>query len=435
MTSGGTLAAVVGLGKIGLPLAIQFAGSGVATTGLDINQTLVDGLNEGISPFDFEPELETRLRECLARGTFRATTDPREALGEADFIVVVVPLVISEDKTPAFHALDAAARTVGSALKPGAHVIFETTVPVGTTRGRLVPILEEASGLKAGIDFGVAFSPERVSSGRIFGDLRRYPKLVGGIDAGSAKAVATFYESTLVFDPREDLKRPNGVWVLDSAEAAELAKLAETTYRDVNIALANEFAAYAEKIGVDVWQVIEAANSQPFSHIHHPGVAVGGHCIPVYPHLYLSTDPDARIPALARTVNKAQPGRALGRLAAEVGSLDGKTIAILGAAYRGNVKETAFSGVFDLVVEAKEMGAHPRVQDPMYTDDELAALGFEPHHLGEPCDLAVIQADHPEYRKLRPEDLPGCRALYDGRAIVDPEPWEGTSTSVLVVGR
>src|SRR5207302_5600856 len=135
-----------------------------------------------------------------------------------------------------------------------------------------------------------------VYTGRVFSDLRKYPKLVGGIDAESAAAAVAFYEQVLDFDERPDLKRGNGVWDLGSAEAAELTKLAETTYRDVNIGLANEFARFADTIGVDIERVIDAANSQPFSHIHRPGVAVGGHCIPVYPRFYIAGNPEARIP-------------------------------------------------------------------------------------------------------------------------------------------
>ena len=135
------------------------------------------------------------------------------------------------------------------------------------------------------------FSPERVLTGRVFADLRKYPKLVGGIDPESEKRGIEFYESVLDFDERDDLPKPNGVWPMGSAEAAEMAKLAETTYRDVNIGLANQFARFADKNGIDVYAVIEACNSQPYSHIHQPGIAVGGHCIPVYPRLYLHNDP------------------------------------------------------------------------------------------------------------------------------------------------
>src|SRR5262249_32287279 len=156
---------------------------------------------------------------------------------------------------------------------------YETTLPVGTTRNRWAPMLEEGSGLTAGKDFFLVFSPERVLTGRVFADLRRYPKLVGGIDAESARHGVEFYQAVLDFDDRSDLNRANGVWDLGSAEASELAKLAETTYRDVNIGLANQFARFADTVGVDVTKVIEACNTQPYSHIHSPGIAVGGHCI------------------------------------------------------------------------------------------------------------------------------------------------------------
>lgn len=148
----------------------------------------------------------------------------------------------------------------------------------------------------------------------------------------------------LTFDERPDLARPNGVWDLGSPEAAELAKLAETTYRDVNIGLANQFALFADKSGIDVYAVIEACNSQPYSHIHRPGIAVGGHCIPVYPRLYLSVDPEASIVRDARSVNASMPERVVTRAAELVGSLDGLDVVVLGASYRGGVKETAFSG-------------------------------------------------------------------------------------------
>src|SRR5690606_37622311 len=188
---------------------------------------------------------------------------------------------------PDFGWMDAATRSLGEHLSRGTLVAYETTLPVGTTRTRWKPLLEQVSGLTEGEDFHLVFSPERVLTGRVFEDLRKYPKLVGGLSAEGARRAIEFYAAVLDFDERDDLPRPNGVWDLGSAEASELAKLAETTYRDVNIGLANQFARYSEQIGVDVYQVIDASNSQPYSHIHRPGIAVGGHCIPVYPRLYL----------------------------------------------------------------------------------------------------------------------------------------------------
>src|SRR5690606_9964362 len=163
-----------------------------------------------------------------------------------------------------------------------------------------------------------------------------------------------------------------------------MAKLAETTYRDVNIGLANQFAKFAAAHGIDIYKVIDASNSQPYSHIHRPGIAVGGHCIPVYPRLYLSGDPDATIVSTARAANAMMPGYAVSLLAEAYGPLTGARVVVLGAAYRGGVKETAFSGVFATVDALRVRGAVPVVHDPMYTDDELRALGFTPYHLGEP---------------------------------------------------
>jgi nucleotide sugar dehydrogenase len=291
-------------------------------------------------------------------------------------------------------------------------------------------MLEAGSGLSAGTDFSLVFSPERVLTGRVFADLRRYPKLVGGLDEASARRGVEFYEAVLDFDVREDLPRPNGVWDLGSAEAAELAKLAETTYRDVNIGLANQFARYADTVGVDVAKVIDACNSQPYSHIHRPGIAVGGHCIPVYPQMYLWNDPAATVVRAAREANRAMPSYAADLLAAAYGDLDGAGVLVLGAAYRGGVKETAFSGVFPLVEALRARGATPYVSDPMYTADELTALGL-PAHGGEPVTAAVVQADHAEYQSLTAADLPGVRVLVDGRRVTDPERWQGVRRVVI----
>ena len=280
-------------------------------------------------------------------------------------------------------------------------------------------MLAATSGLTLGDDLFVAFSPERVYAGRIFADLRHYPKLVGGVDLQSTDRAVEFYESVLQFDQRGDLSRPNGVWNLGSSEAAELAKLAETTYRDINIAFANELARYADQHDIDVLQVIDACNSQPFSHIHQPGIAVGGHCIPVYPHLYLAGDPTAEVPTAARRTNDAMPAYAVSKLLDRLGSLRGLTVAVLGLSYRGGVKESAFSGAFPVVAALAAAGAHPVVHDPLYSDDEIAAEGLKPYHLGEPCAAAILQADHAEYRQLHAVDIGGAKIVVDGRRCID----------------
>lgn len=421
---------VVAMGKIGLPLAVQFATKGHRVVGADVNARTVQSVNDGVEPFPGEYRLAELLKETVTSGHLRATTDTAAAVSEAEAVVIVVPLFVDAQGVPDFGWMDAATKAVAAGLKPGTLVSYETTLPVGTTRDRFGPMLEAGSGLTAGEDFHLVFSPERVLTGRVFADLRRYPKLVGGINEASAAAGVGFYEAVLDFDERDDLPRANGVWDLGSSEASEMAKLAETTYRDVNIGLANQFARFADQQGLDVMKVIEACNSQPYSHIHRPGIAVGGHCIPIYPQMYLWNDPEATVVRAAREANAGMPSYAVDVLAAAYGDLAGASVLVLGAAYRGAVKETAFSGVFPLVESLKAKGATPYVSDPMYTAEELEAEGL-PAHRGEAVTAAVVQADHDEYRTLAPADLPEVTVLLDGRRITDPAAWEGREHIVL----
>ncbi|CAB4912325.1 unannotated protein [freshwater metagenome] len=467
---------VVALGKIGLPLAAFAAQRGHEVVGCDIDERVVRQVNAAHEPFPGEGGLADALRETVGDGRLSATTDTVGAVAAgADLILVVPPLVVDAQARPEWRAVDAALGDVGAGLRRGREergtaagpdglppsVVVETTLPVGSTRGRVAQLLAFTSRLIEGEDFHAAHSPERVYSGRIFRDLETYPKLVGGLDdLGEARTAERYRrllngeEETAPLDvggaaaasaPGSSsagspaLRRPASeaieVRELGGAEAAELTKLAETTYRDINIAFANELARHADAIGVDVDAVIDAANSQPFSHIHRPGVAVGGHCIPVYPRFYLEGDPGAALPAAARAVNEAMPAYAVDLLAELLGGgLRGKLVLILGAAYRGDVKETAFSGVFGLRDALQAAGARPIVADPLYSDDELAALGLEAW-LGGPIDGAVVQADHAAYRTLTAQDLPGVDAVVDGRGVLDVDAWRADGVAVRRIGR
>lgn len=424
--------AVVAMGKIGLPLAVQFASSGQDVIGVDVNEKTVDLINQGKEPFPGEAHLQEKLSELVPAGKLRATTDYAEAIPNADAIVLVVPLFVNDETwQPDFGWMDQATRSLAEHLTSGTLISYETTLPVGTTRNRWKPLIEEISGLKEGKDFHLVFSPERVLTGRVFQDLRRYPKLVGGLSEAGTQAAIKFYESVLQFDQRPDLARENGVWDMGNAEAAEMAKLAETTYRDVNIGLANQFAVYADKVGIDVQKVIDACNSQPYSHIHRPGIAVGGHCIPVYPRLYLSTDPDASVVRTARTYNAGMPEYVVSRVEEVLGDLKGVKVVVLGASYRGAVKETAFSGVFATVDSLRKRGVKVLVHDPMFSDEELAGFGWDAYHFGEEVTAAIVQADHAEYKTISATDLPGIKLLFDGRRVTDPELWKGTPRMVI----
>ena len=423
--------AVVALGKIGLPLAVQFASMDHMVLGADVNADTVAKVNAGVEPFPGEAFLAEKLAEVVSAGRLVATSDTAAAVAQSEAVVLVLPLFVDAEGVPDFEWMDAATRDVARGLQPGTIVSYETTLPVGTTRTRFGPLLAEGSGLVVGEGFSLVFSPERVFTGRVFADLRRYPKLVGGVDDASGRRGVEFYESVLEFDDRDDLPRPNGVWDLGSAEAAEMAKLAETTYRDVNIGLANQFARFSADHGIDVYQVIEACNSQPFSHIHQPGIAVGGHCIPIYPRMYLWNHPEATVVRAAREANAEMPAYAAAQLETAHGSMTGQRVAVLGAAYRGGVKETAFSGVFPLVAALRDCGAEVLVHDPMYSDEELRAFGFEPFEVGQPADAVVVQADHAEYRDLSSADFPGVRTVVDGRRVLASQAWDVDAFVVL----
>lgn len=421
--------AVVGLGQIGLPLAVQYASRGHEVTGCDVNQQVVDAVNEGRPPHPGEAEVDERLPGLVAAGQLRATTDDRAGTRDAQVVVVIVPVAVDAERRVDFAAIDAATRDVGAGIGPDTLVIFETTLPVGTTRARLAPLLAAESGLTPEQDLFVAFSPERVLVGRVLTDLRRYPKLVGGIGPESTARARAFYA--------EALDAGTEVRALSSAEAAEMAKLAETTYRDVNIALANEYARYAAERGIDVVEVIEAANSQPYSHVHRPGVGVGGHCIPVYPYFLFADAPEMQLPRVARQLNDGMAAWAVAAAGRQLEGLRDVPVLVLGIAYRGDVREDAFSSAYMLRDALRAAGAVVHGHDPYYEPDEVAAMGFEPWRPGAdtPVRVAFLQADHAAYRELDLAAIPGLQLVVDGRNALDPAAVRATGVRYLGIGR
>ena len=408
--------AVIGMGKIGLPLAVQYAKKGNSVIGVDINPKTIESINQGLEPFPQEAYLKEYLRDVVSKQKLSATLDYSEAIKPADIIIVVVPLFVNEEAEPDFVEMDKATALIGVNIKKGSLICYETTLPIGTTRTRFVPSLEKNSGMKVGIDFNVVFSPERVFTGRIFEDLRKYPKIVGGITQICTEKGADFYSKVLDFDVRDDLAKPNGVWKVESTESAEFVKLAETTYRDVNIALANQFAIYADKIKINIYEIIESANSQYFSHIHQPGISVGGHCIPVYPQFYLWGDTSATIVEEARTTNTYMPRYAVESMMNILGDLNGKNILVLGLSYRANVKESAFSGCFELKKELKNYGAKIEVIDPLFSDKEIEDLGLNSYSgKNTEVDGIIVHTNHMEFTSILKTPFPNCKAIIDGR--------------------
>ncbi|HET6819458.1 MAG TPA: nucleotide sugar dehydrogenase [Candidatus Limnocylindria bacterium] len=421
--------AVVGLGQIGLPLAVQYASRGHDVVGCDVDTAVVDAVNVGRPPHPGEAEVDERLPNLVAAGRLRATTDDRQGVGGAEAVVIIVPVAVDEARQVDFGAIDAATRDVGAGIGPGTLVVFETTLPVGTTRERLTPVLARESGLTQEQDLFVAFSPERVLVGRVLTDLRRYPKVVGGIGPESSRRAAAFYEQVL--DVGTEIR------TVSSAEAAEMTKLAETTYRDVNIALANEYARFAAERGIDVMEVIDAANSQPYSHVHRPGVGVGGHCIPVYPYFLFADAPGFQLPPAARRVNDGMAGWAVAAAGEALGGLSGVPALVLGIAYRGDVREDAFSSAFALRDALRAAGAEVHGHDPYFSAEELRSRGFEPWQPGgaNPIRVAFLQADHAAYHELDLAAIAGLELVVDGRNALDPGAVRATGRRYLGIGR
>jgi nucleotide sugar dehydrogenase len=399
--------AVVGAGKMGLPLAAQFATHGWTVIAVDVNPAVVETINAGRSHVEEEPGLSEMVAAVHAQGRLRATLDAAAAAREADVVVLIVPVMLDADHRPDYRYMDPAVASIAPGIHAGSTVIFETTLPIGDTRRRFAPQLEAASRLVAGRDFHVAFSPERLFSGAVLANLAAYPKLVGGTVPASTDRAAAFYASVLDAE----------IVAMSSSEAAEFSKLADTTYRDVNIGLANEFARAADALGVDIQEVIAAANSQPYSHIHQPGIGVGGHCIPVYPHLLLARAPGLRIVEAARQVNDGQSDRALGAIAGLLGGLAGAPVLVLGITYREGVKELAYSRAIPLIADLRRAGADVAAYDPLLDPEEIEELGARPWAWGQqgPFRAIVTQTADRTFGGLDPAWFPDLAVLYDGR--------------------
>jgi len=398
---------VVGAGKMGLPLAAQFAGHGWDVIAYDIQESVVAAINEGRSHLGEEPGVADLVAAANAAGRLRATTDGAAAARAADVVILIVPVMLDGAHQPDYRYMDSGVDAIAGGLHPGSLVVFETTLPVGDTRGRYVPRLEAATGLRADVDLFVAFSPERLFSGAVLRNLASYPKLVGGVGPASTERAARFYDGVLDAE----------IVAMSSAEAAEFSKLADTTYRDVNIALANEYAAYADRVGVDIREVIAAANSQPYSHIHQPGIGVGGHCIPVYPHFLLSRAPELTLVARSREVNDGQIRIALEAVREALGGLQGAPVLVLGLTYRHGVNELAYSRALPLIEALTAAGAVVSAFDPLMTDDAVRAVGAEPYAWGSSSDARAIvtQTGDPQWQNVNPAWFPDLAIVVDGR--------------------
>lgn len=405
LRSGRLLVAVFGLGSVGLAVASVWLRAGARVVGVDVDEGKVRRIASGDVPHPESVVVET-VRSALRRGALTVTTDGAAAVGRSHVADVIVP-VLYGPRGPDFRALDDVVTTIGKHMRRGYAVVIETSLPPLTTEERIKPMLEELSGLKADVDFALIYSPERVLVGRAVEDIEvRYPKVVAGVGPRSLALAEALYSNI----------SKAGVVKASSPRVAEFAKLAEGVYRDVNIALANELARLARAIGVDFVEVVEVANTQPYSHIHRPGAGVGGHCIPVYPK-FLSWLGRLRGVSLelvehARLLNELQPLDVVGLLLRGLGGRPRARakVAVLGLAYRGNVPISTYSPAYRIVEELVRLGLEVVVHDPLIGEDpHLGSLGARlTRDLAEAVRdsvAVVVVTDHNVYRDLSPCDL------------------------------
>jgi UDP-N-acetyl-D-glucosamine dehydrogenase len=379
--------AVVGAGYVGMPHAQAFAEAGKRVVLVDVVQDVVDAVNRGESHIKDVPS--DKLKPLVESGAIVATTD-FAAIREADAIVIAVPTPLSPQREPDLSYIERAARSIAPHLRKGHLVVLESTTYPGTTSEVLRPILEEGSGLQAGADFHLAFAPERVDPGREDFTTKTTPKVVGGIDAASTEAAASFYRQAV-----------DDVHTVSTAEVAELTKLLENIFRSVNIALVNELAQLCDRMGIDVWEVVDAAATKPFGFMSFkPGPGLGGHCIPLDPY-YLSWkarefDFNTRFIELAGEINNNMPyfcrsviSQALNHGAQK--SLRGAKILVLGVAYKSDIDDVRESPAEKILELLRNAGTDVAYHDPHVPEfDGLRSVPLEP----EAYDCVAIVTAH-----------------------------------------
>lgn len=422
--------AVIGAGKMGLPLACQFAHKGATVISCDIRPDLVADINRGVCPIE-EPGVPELLARALADGRLIATTDIAAAVAKSSVVVVIVPVLLTPDRDADLSAIESVSHQIAQALNANTMVSYETTLPVGGTR-RLIRILE-SSGLKAGQDFDLVFSPERVKSHVVLKHLTQTPKVVGGLTLQAAARAESFYARYL------------GAPVINvgTLEAAEMVKLAGMIYRDVNIALSNELARYAEEVGVNICEIIRAANTDGEAALLIPGIGVGGHCAPVYPYFLIRDAQRRNIPMRlaenGRQVNDSQVNHTLNRLETVWGSLRGRRVLILGLGFRPQVKEHIYSPAFQLRDELHWRGAQAQIHDPLYSDDEIHDLGFVAGSLTDLplAEVIILNTAHTIYKTLNFKSLArwGVKAIVDGRTTWSPQQVRDAGLVYIGIGR
>lgn len=411
---------VLGLGYIGLPTASIFATHGFNVVGVDINGNVVSKLKKG-EPHVDEPGLKTMVEAAMKSGNLIVQDQP----GKADAYIIAVPTPITIDKKANLSFVKAAAESIVPVLGKGNLVILESTCPPGTTENFLIPILA-GSGLAIGEDLYVAHCPERVLPGKILKELVENDRVIGGINPESAAKAKELYGAFV-----------EGEIFLTDATTAEMVKLMENTYRDVNVALANELSTLCERLNIDAWEVIELANRHPRVKLHKPGPGVGGHCLPVDPWFIVEKFPEeAQLIRLSREINDAQPKHVFKAIEEATRGLKEPKVTVLGVTYKGNVDDTRESPARELIHLLRERDYAVAAYDPHVSTFEVKLDGLEEAFRSSDC--AVVMADHDEFKYLDLDKLGKLmrtKQVLDTRNILDLKRWQEAGFRAKLLGR
>ena len=410
---------VVGLGHVGLPIAAMLASRGSTVLGVDVEASVISSINSGISHIP-EPGITQLVADVVNSGHLSAS----RFTCKADTYIIAVPTPLLPDKSPDLHHLIQACESITPHLGPGSLVIVESTIPPGTTTHIIAPILNK-NGLNVGENLMLAHCPERVLPGNVILELGTNDRIIGGVSAQSSAKAAELYRTFVT-----------GNLLITDSTTAEFTKLAENTYRDLNIALANELAQIAEATGVDVTEVIELANRHPRVNILSPGPGVGGHCIPIDPWFLVSKAQNIAtlIPA-ARQVNDSQPEFVANRVLKALDDITAPRVAILGVAYKGNVsdvRETPATAVIDILEKAN---VEIRVHDPYVRTFVKPLVTIQEAFTG--VDIAVLLTDHSAYLDLDPNLVAAkmrSRRIFDTRNVIDKKRWIAAGFDLFRIG-
>jgi len=417
---------IIGLGYIGLPTSSLFATNGLKVIGVDVNEYVVKIVNSGDIHIE-EPGLKTLVSAAVKSGNLVASLEPQEA----DAFIIAVPTPFKHNDNPIKEAdmsyVESAMKMILPYLKKGNLVILESTSPVGTCENLLKPIIENA-GFIVGEDIYLAHCPERVLPGKILKESISNARIIGGINEKSSLLAKKLYRTFV-----------EGEIYITTATTAEMCKLMENTYRDVNIALANELANICSKIGINVWEVIEYANKHPRVNIHSPGPGVGGHCISVDPWFIIEKFPtEANIIKLSRTINDNQPKKVVNFVEKINQSKKLKKVTIMGITYKGNVDDTRESPAIEIINILKEVLPNTiiSIYDPHVKDNKFEISSLEDAF--KDSDLALLLTNHNEFKYLSPDEIGkimNTKIIYDTRNHLDLKKWEKEGFKTYLLGR